>query len=293
MKNNFINFHNAKRFAFLCVISLFLFSCQEDLDSPAQIKDADSQTSARAIYSSRTVNFTQSNGQFSSSDASSAFGNISGWDAGATYISSNTLRIALAANVVGTSGGMESRIDVSDGTEYSLEYKVKFHSAFDFSRGGKVGWGFQVGDGVTGCRSDDARAGNGGSLRAMWYSPESSDSRVYFQPYTYYQGMTGACGDSFGTKYPNSGTLSRGVWYTIQLYMKSNTGTSSNGIAEMKVNGTTVVRKTNVKWASSDAQRKVKGLYYSVFRGGSQSYWGSSSTGYIYFDDLQWNKISS
>ncbi len=144
---------------------LLFGGCQEDLATP-EIIDEDA-TEARAIYSSREVYFTQSNGQFSSSNASSAFGNISGWDAGSTYISSNTLRIALAANVVGTSGGMESRIDVSDGTEYWLEYKVRFHSQFDWSRGGKVGWGFQVGDGVTGCRASDAQAGNGGSLRAM------------------------------------------------------------------------------------------------------------------------------
>ncbi|MEQ8472606.1 MAG: hypothetical protein RIC35_15550 [Marinoscillum sp.] len=277
----------------VAVVGMILSGCQEDLLVPTQVIDEDAATQARAIYSSREVYFSQSNGGFSSSDASSAFGNISGWDAGSTYISSNTLRISLAANVVGTSGGMESRIDVSDGTEYWLEYKVRFHSAFDWSRGGKVGWGFQVGDGVTGCRASDAQSGKGGSMRAMWYSPNSSDSRVYFQPYLYHQGMTSNCGESFGATYPSSGALSRGTWYTIGFYMKSNTGSSYNGTAEMKVNGSTVLRRDNIKWASSDSKRKVKGLYYSVFRGGSQSYWGSSSVGYIYFDDLKWNKMSS
>jgi hypothetical protein len=289
------NQHQLKALS-LCAILGFglLFSgCQEDVTEPSAIIDADAATEARAIYSSREVYFTRSNGQVSSSTASSDFGNVSGWDAGATYISSNTLRITLAANVVGTSGGMESRIDVSDGTEYWLEYKVRFHSQFDWSRGGKVGWGFQVGDGVTGCRASDAQAGNGGSMRAMWYSPNSSDSRVYFQPYLYHQGMTSNCGESFGATYPSSGALSRGTWYTIGFYMKSNTGSSYNGTAEMKVNGSTVLRRDNIKWASSDSKRKVKGLYYSVFRGGSQSYWGSGSTGYIYFDDLKWARISS
>lgn len=279
--------------AILLIAGGMMSSCMEDVDAPVAVTDADAQTDSRAIYSSREVYFTQANGTFSSTDASSAFGNISGWDAGATYISSNTLRITLAANVVGTSGGMESRIDVSDGSEYWMEYKVKFHSQFDFSRGGKVGFGFQVGDGVTGCRADDARAGLGGSVRAMWYSPDSDPNRVFFQPYVYHQSMTGSCGDSWSAKYPSSGAISKGTWYTIGFYMKSNTGTSSNGSVEMKVNGNVVVRKDNIKWASSDAQRKVKGLYYSVFRGGSQSYWGSSSTGYIYFDDLKWSKIAS
>lgn len=273
---------------------LVMFSaCQEDISEPQQIIDEDAQTAGRAIYSSRNVYFSHSNGGYSESTAESDMGDIYGWDAGATYISSQTLRIRLAANVVGTSGGMESQVDVSDGTEYWLEYKVRFHSQFDWSRGGKVGWGFLVGDGVTGCRASDAQAGDGGSLRAMWYSPNSDPNRVFFQPYVYHQGMTSNCGESFGAKYPSSGALSKGTWYTIGFYMKSNTGSSYNGTAEMKVNGTTVLRRDNIKWASSDSKRKVKRLYYSVFRGGSQSYWGSGSTGYIYFDDLKWVRISS
>lgn len=277
----------AMTLGFAAVIS----GCQEDVTPPEQIMDEDAVTEGRAIYSSRNVYFTHSNGQMSSSEASSDFGNISGWDAGSTYISSNTLRIALAANVVGTSGGMESQIDVSDGDEYWLEYKIRFHSQFDWSRGGKSGWGFLIGDGVTGCRADDARAGQGGSMRTMWYSPDSNPNRVYFQPYVYHQGMSGNCGDSFGAKYPSSGALSKGTWYTIGFYYKANTGSSYNGTAEMKVNGTTVLRRDNIKWASSDSKRIVRRLYYSVFRGGSQSYWASNSTGYIYFDNLKWVKM--
>lgn len=274
-------------FAMLC-FAAFLSSCQKDIVEPVLIEDADPVTDPRAIYSSRNVYFNHSNGQYSSSTASADMGNVSGWDASSTYISSNTLRITLAANVVGTSGGMESRVDISDGNEYWMEYKIRFHSEFDWSRGGKAGWGFQVGDGVTGCRSDDARAGAGGSLRTMWYN---TGSRVFFQPYAYHAGMTARCGDTFGKSYPSSGSLSKGTWYTIGFYYKANTGSSYNGVAEMKVNGTTVLRKDDVKWSTSDSKRLVKGLYFSVFRGGSDSYWGSSSTGYIYFDDLKWVKI--
>lgn len=268
-------------------------ACQEDLTEPAPIIDEDAITDGRAIYSSREVYFSHSNGQYSESEAESDMGDITGWDAGSTYISSNTLRITLQANVIGTSGGMESQVDISDGTEYWMEFKIKFHSQFDWSRGGKSGWGFLVGNGVTGCRADDARAGQGGSMRAMWYSPNSDPNRVFFQPYLYHQGMTGSCGDSFNAKYPSSGALSKGTWYTIGFYYKANTGSSYNGTAEMKVNGSTVLRRDNMKWASSDSNRKVRKLYFSVFRGGSQSYWGSGSTGYIYFDNLKWNRMSS
>lgn len=272
----------------LFLASFFLSSCQKDIVEPMSIDDVDAVTDARAIYSNRSIYFNHPNGQYSAAMASADMGNVSGWDVGSTYISSNTLRITLAANVVGTSGGMESRVDISDGTEYWMEYKVRFHSEFDWSRGGKAGWGFQVGDGVTGCRADDARAGKGGSMRTMWYN---TGSRVFFQPYVYHAGMTDRCGDTFDKTYPSSGSLSKGTWYTIGFYYKANTGSSYNGVAEMKVNGTTVLRKDDVKWSTSDNQRKVKGLYFSVFRGGSDNYWASNSTGYVYFDDLKWVKM--
>ena len=273
--------------------ALILSGCQEDMAEPTQIADMDASTEGRAIYSSRNVYFSHASGTYSEATAEADMGDITGWDAGSTYISSETLRITLAANVVGTSGGMESQVDISDGTEYSMEFKIRFHSQFDWSRGGKCGWGFLVGNGVTGCRASDAQAGQGGSLRAMWYSPNSDPNRVFFQPYVYHQGMTSNCGETFNGKYPSSGALSKGTWYTISFYFKSNTGSSSNGTAQMKVNGTTILNQTNIKWASTDNNRKVKKLYYSVFRGGSDSYWGSSSVGYIYFDDLKWQRITS
>ncbi|HYG39981.1 MAG TPA: hypothetical protein VD908_15245 [Cytophagales bacterium] len=282
--------NNLKLFSlalFALFSAFFLSSCEEDVKAPVEITDADAVTEARAIYSSRHVTFSRPNGTYTSSQAASDFGNIGGWDNSA-YISSENLRITLAANVIGTAGGMESRIDISDGTQYWVQYKIRFHSAFDWSKGGKAGFGLQVGNGVTGCRADDARAGLGGSFRTMWYN---TGSRVFLQPYIYHAGMTGRCGDTFGASYPSSGSISRGTWYTIGYYFKANTGTSYNGTAELKVNGQVVLRRDNIRWSNSDSQRLVKGLYFSVFRGGSTSDWGSGSVGYIYFDDLEWVKM--
>lgn len=269
--------------------SLAFSGCQEDLVVPEEITDADLETSGRAIYSGREVYFSHGNGTYTSSMASSDFGNISGWD-GSAYISSQTCRIRLAPNVVGTSGGMESRIDISDGDEYTLEFRIRFHSQFDWSRGGKCGWGFQMGNGVTGCRADDARNNQGGSMRLMWYTTDAG--RTFFQPYLYHRGMTSNCGETFGKSYPSSGSLSKGTWYDVKMYYKANTGSSYNGIARLWINGTQVLNQTNIRWADN-SNRTVRGLYYSVFRGGSQSYWGSSTVGYIYFDNLKWQKNGS
>lgn len=52
--------------------------------------------------------------------------------------------------------GVIAQIDVTDGSEYELHYDVKYHSQFDWIRGGKVGFGFKIGDGNTGCdKADD------------------------------------------------------------------------------------------------------------------------------------------
>lgn len=273
-----------------CVFTISFLGCQQDINVLEEIVDARSETQGRAIYSSREVSFSHGNGTYSSSMADSDFGNIGGWDASA-YISSETCRITLAPDVIGTAGGMESRIDISDGDEYTLEFRIRFHSEFDWSRGGKCGWGFQMGNGVTGCRSDDARNNQGGSMRLMWYT--NDDGRTYFQPYIYHRGMTTRCGDTFGKSYPSgSGSLQRGSWYDVKMYYKANTGSNYNGIARLWINGTEVLNQTNIRWADN-SNRTVRGLYYSVFRGGSESYWGSPSVGYIYFDNLKWQKDGS
>ncbi|CAF3144779.1 unnamed protein product [Rotaria sp. Silwood2] len=55
---------------------------------------------------------------------------------------------------------------------YSLQYSdfdVKFHSQFDWGRGGKVGFGFGIGigNGNTGCKIPTD--GAGGSFCLVWY----------------------------------------------------------------------------------------------------------------------------
>jgi hypothetical protein len=46
-----------------------------------------------------------------------------------------------------------------------------------------------------------------------------------------------------------------------------------------------------MRWTTNDAQRLIKNMSFHTFRGGSQSYWMSSTEGYIYYDDLVVTKI--
>lgn len=271
----------------LCILSAvgFLSSCDNDMKT---LSVSEQSTKPRAIYSTRTVNWdNRSDGTYTQAEAVTDFGNVTGWNEDRAYNSNGTARVKLEPNLLSNEGGMISNIDISDGSEYELQYDVKFHSQFEWSRGGKVGFGFKIGDGNTGC--DKADDGNGGSARIMWYTDNNGVTR--FKPYIYYKDMPGTCGYDFGKTYPSSGSIQKGTWYTIKIYVKSNTGTSTNGRLKITIEGTTIL-DTAIRWTTNDTKRLINKMAFTSFRGGSDSYWASSTVGYIYYDNLSWTKIN-
>jgi hypothetical protein len=256
-------------------------SCKKDKDL-TQIEDADA-TSARTVYNERTLDWnSRTDGTYTTAEATADFGNVSGWNESRSVISAHSCRVTLIANTVGAASGVTSRIDIPDGSNTSVEFDVKFHSEFDFSKGGKIGFGLQVGDGGDACVPV---TGNGGSARLMWYT----DSRTYFRPYVYYKDMLEDCGEDWGLSYPSTGSLAKNVWYHVFIQAISNTGTNTNGRVTYKVNGVTLL-DVPIRWTTNDAKRLVNLIYYSNFRGGSQSYWASAILGHIYFDNLHWKR---
>lgn len=272
-------------------IGLLVTGCKKsttESNDQQQETSNDATVHTEAIYSNISVNWNNyADGVYTSSEAAADFGNISGWNDTRTWISGGTCRIKLLANALSGAGGVIGNIDISDGSAYELDYDVRFHSQFDFSRGGKIGFGFLVGDGNTG--GDPGWDGNGGSLRMMWYQTDAG--RVFFQPYVYYKDQPGQYGNSFGKSYPSSGSLSKGQWYHVHMYIKSNTGSNTDGRAEIVINGTTVLNQA-IRWTTNDSKRLIRNVSFHTFRGGSQSYWQSSTDGYIYYDNLVVHKIS-
>lgn len=224
--------------------------------------------------------------QYTSGQAAADFGNISGWNAGRSMISNGNLRVTLEPNALSGAGGIVSNIDVSDGSAYELDFTIRFHSQFDWSRGGKLGFGFAIGDGNAG--GDPAWDGNGGTLRLMWYN---NNGRVYFHPYVYHRDQAGQYGDNFGKSYPSSGSLVKGQTYQVHMYIKSNTGSNTNGRAQILIDGNTLL-DIPIRWTTNDAKRLIRLVTFHTFRGGSQSYWMSPTVGYIYYDNLSVHKIS-
>ncbi len=223
---------------------------------------------------------------YTSGNASTDFGNVNGWVNSRGMISNGNLRVTLLPNALSGAGGIVSNIDIEDGSAYELDYTIRFHSQFDWSRGGKVGFGFAIGDGNAG--GDPAWDGNGGTLRMMWYRNDAG--RVYFQPYVYFKDQSGQYGEDWGLTYPATGSINRGQTYHVHMYIKSNTGSSTNGRCQILIDGNVLVDKT-IRWTTNDAKRLIRTLTFHTFRGGSQSYWMSSTEGYIYYDDLVVHKI--
>lgn len=246
------------------------------------------ETGLNAINSTFSENWDSyvHGSQYTSAQAAADFGNISGWNQARSMISNGNLRVTLEPNALSGAGGIVSNIDVSDGSAYELDFTIRFHSQFDWSRGGKVGFGFAIGEGNAG--GDPAWDGNGGTLRLMWYN---NNGRVYFHPYVYYRDQPGQYGDNFGKSYPSSGSLVKGQTYNVHMYIKSNTGSNTNGRAQILIDGNTLL-DIPIRWTTNDAQRLIKKVTFHTFRGSSQDYWMSPTVGYIYYDNLSVHKIS-
>ncbi len=279
---------SSKRIALLIGLLIpvaFFNSCKKDMDSVSEIIDEDAVTIPRAVYASRSVNWNgrTTDATYTLAQAITDFGNVeSGWKEHLASYSTNQFRMKLLKNSL-SAGGMVVRTQIPQGSEYEVQYDLKFHSAFDFSKGGKIGWGLRIGDGHAGC--SDARDGQGGSLRVVW-----NGTTPKLKVYAYHYDQPGTCGTLHGG-YPTSGGLEKGVWYTVKLYFKANTGSTVNGHARMIVNGTTVVDQA-MRWTTNPDKRRANRISFNTFRGGSTSDWESPTDGVIYFDNLSWNRIS-
>jgi hypothetical protein len=246
-------------------------------------------TTTTGIYSLAANWNNYADGAYGFTQATQDFKAVSFWggDAYRSQTSAGRLRTTLLKNSLGGAGGVISRVDVVDGSEYQLSFDMMFDPNFDFSWGGKVGFGFLIGNGYTG--GTPGWDGNGGSLRLMWYK-NTSTSPVILKPYVYYKDQPGTYGNDFGKAFPASGSVQKGVWYNVKMYVKSNTGSNTDGRVQMVINGVTVLDQA-IRWTTNDLQRLVKNICFETFRGGAETYWQSTTDGHIYFDNVSWTAL--
>lgn len=225
---------------------------------------------------------TRPDGLYTMAQATLDFMNpINGWT-DRMSISGGKLKTTLTKNVVGPDGGLVSWLDIPDASEYNMSYDFMFDNNFDLSQGGKIGWGFLIGDGFTG--GVPGTGGTGASVRLMWYKAWSG-APVIIRPYIYYKDQPGQYGDDFGKVYPTSGSISKGVWHKVNMYVKCNTGSNTNGRLKITIDGYTLVDMP-IRYTTNDAKRLINRVTFETFRGGADASWTSTTDGIIYFDNL-------
>ncbi|OAQ40298.1 hypothetical protein A5893_04920 [Pedobacter psychrophilus] len=263
-------------------VSLFLCVSNKSLFAQSVSQKANS------LKSNIDLNWDKSKpGPYSYSNAVKDFGSIIDWAPSRTDIIDGTFRVTLLPNLLSGYGGLVAKTLIEEGTVYELTYDVKFDKDFDFGKGGKVGFGLRVGDGNTGC--DKANDGNGGSARLMWYT---SDGTTKFKPYMYYFDMPENCGDNMVSNafYPKEGSIEKGKWYNIKIYVKSNNANQKDGMIKVSIDGNIVLDQP-IRWTANNAKRFINKLSNDTFRGGSGNDWKTDNTGYIYLDHLTLKKI--
>lgn len=226
------------------------------------------------------VNFTRTDGIYTSSAFESDFGTLEGYSSteqNRTWIEDGCLKTTLIENSAASASGLVAN-NILDNTYESLtmEYNVKFQDGFDWSRGGKLP-GISGGDGNTG--NDKADDGKGWSVRLMWREGGK------LIPYVYHYNQPETYGDKFGVS--NLTYFEDNRWYTIKIKVTVNTGSNSNGSLEIDVDGVKLFSKDDICYATEDGKREINKIRWAIFRGGSDSTWYSQYTQHIYFDDVK------
>jgi hypothetical protein len=267
------------KFKIFIFIYFFMFLLLESLTNTSADKSK---------FKKKTVTWNQYKNDIEYSDTMvrNDFGNIYGWNSKRATIVDSFLRITLAPNALSAASGIVSSVNIKEGDFYQLKYDIRFDKDFDWGRGGKVGFGFQVGETRAGGVSGDD--GQGGTFRLAWY--KDNDERVYFRPYLYHKDQNGKYGSDFGLTYPTQGSLIKNKTYKIVMKIKNNSSGKKNGRAIITIDGDKFVDIT-IRWTDCEDKKKIHRLLFHTFRGGNQKHWMSSKESFVYYDNFELKRL--
>ena len=57
------------------------------------------------------------------------------------------------------------------------------------------------------------------------------------------------------------GSIERGRWYKVHMYVKSNTGSNTNGHVQIKIDGVAVIDQS-IRWTTNDSKRLINNLSF-------------------------------
>ncbi|KAI7893720.1 uncharacterized protein EV154DRAFT_536893 [Mucor mucedo] len=180
-------------------------------------------------------------------------------------------------NNSGVKGGAEFFTNVNHDTMYNtalLSYDLAFDSSFDWVKGGKLPgiYGGSPGDGCSG--GEKATGANCFSVRLMWRDSGAGEAYAYIPTSDKLcSSKQVTCNSDYGTSF------SRGVirfstakWTHIDMYIKLNTGSNTNGILQVWQDGSLMINQQHLQFRSSDAVGMSSTMFSTFFGGGSTSF---------------------
>jgi hypothetical protein len=176
------------------------------------------------------------------------------------------------AGQIGGPSGHNKRLSLKPGRDYLLEYRIRFDSGFDFSRGGKIP-GLAGATAPTGCVT---QAGDGFSARMMWRQQGALIG------YTYDNDQSTECGNG----HPTGFRFGVGQWYAMKERVKINTGTAHNGVLQIWVDDKLVLDQSNLSYMNEAANRRIDVVLFHSFFGGSTNDWAPSRDVSISFSEV-------
>lgn len=184
--------------------------------------------------------------------------------------------------------------------EATVSYEVFFPDSFTWVKGGKVGFGFGLGDGDEYASGADWE-NRCGSVRTMWreggqaigylYLPKeglSRDGVIRAQSKAFQASCEGSLGKPAGIDvfFKNRAGLSftKG-WNSVSVHVKLNAPGKNDGVYRLTVNGVTR-ELTDVKYRNNGSIH-INGVIFSTFFGGSSGEWACTTPQRISFRRVQ------
>ncbi|KAI9497833.1 hypothetical protein BDB00DRAFT_802086 [Zychaea mexicana] len=191
----------------------------------------------------------------------------------------------------GSMGGVELNAVPIDGNFDSalLTYELAFAENFDWVLGGKLPGLFGGSPDESCSGGNQATGSNCFSMRLMWREAGAGEAYAYIPDNSICGSGSVQCNDEYGISF------SRGViqlktnqWTKLEMYVKINNATESNGILQVWQDGSLVINQQSLKYRTSNAIA-VSSLMFSTFFGGGDTKYATSVDTYTYYKNIEYS----
>ncbi|KAI9025032.1 hypothetical protein CLU79DRAFT_745921 [Phycomyces nitens] len=171
-----------------------------------------------------------------------------------------------------------------------LRYDLAFDKNFDWVLGGKLPglFGGPPGQGCSG--GDKATGSNCFSVRLMWREAGSGEAYAYIPNSESTCSLPLVmCNDQYGTTF-SRGLLQmkKGQWTKLELYIKVNDPSKSNGILQVWQDDSLLISQTSLQYRTSNAVA-ISSLMFSTFFGGGTASYATPQDAYSYYRNVEYS----